>query len=94
MTPTLDALQRAADTLAAQIDEALKVAITERLGRDGWTLQELRPRLSLSQQCGTERYFLDGAPLLTVHPLCLHELSTTRSVWTRDVQTYTKNPAP
>lgn len=60
--------------LAADIDVELRAAITRRLGRSGWTLEELAGRLhrvkdvdERGDECGTT-YYLDGLKLLGIQP--------------------------
>lgn len=62
----------AAMSFVAATDTAVRSAINKRMGRDDWSLDELKGRLEIvtfQHKPGVEVYSLDGQPLITLHPL-------------------------
>lgn len=58
--------------LARQMDDALKTAITKRLGRDDWTIDELNGRLDRVVHVSRgfpDEYWMDGELLLIAFPI-------------------------
>lgn len=73
---TPDALHKlASDAMKALVDEAdivIRGAITKRLGKSDWQLDELKGRLEIhfpNNMPGVESYCLDGLPLVTFYQI-------------------------
>lgn len=59
----------AARQLVARIDESIREALDSRLGVGAWTLDDLFGRLTTVSHHGFDILYLDGQPLLKLHPL-------------------------
>lgn len=62
----------AARSFVAETDNVIRSAINKRMGRDDWSLEELKGRLEITtfqHRPGVEVYSLDGQPLITLYPL-------------------------
>lgn len=81
-----DVGQAAAEQLgsatAAKTDNVLREAVTRFLGRDDWTLGELKDRGELKRwPSGVEVFFLDGVALVELYPVTVeHEKKGGRAV--------------
>lgn len=58
--------------LAGELDAAIRAAISARIGRDDWTVEELKGRLDRIVFAGrsqSDAYLMDGKLLLKVWPI-------------------------
>lgn len=55
------------DQLARELDDALRAAITKRIGM-GWRLEDVGGRASQRAEAGWDVFYLDGQPILRAGP--------------------------
>lgn len=68
-----DAIQAAAEHLARRYDDVIERALTQALGREDWTPEEIAPRVHLTASPGGDTFTLDGVPLVWIGPLKLQQ---------------------
>lgn len=59
----------AARQLVGRIDESIREALDSRLGAGAWTLDDLFGRLTTVSHHCFDILYLDGQPILKLHPL-------------------------
>lgn len=80
-----DLASNAARSFVGETDAVVRAAINKRIGRDDWSLDELKGRLEITtfqHRPGIEVYSLDSQPLITLHPL-QSELTDNKIVFQR-----------
>jgi hypothetical protein len=76
--------------LSEQQDAAIRQAINNHLGREDWSLEEVKPRLALCSYQGSEiqTITMDGEPIMSIGPVKMNTEERGRSTFLRATRGY------